>query len=116
MRGRHRHAHPAEHARPLPSRWSWRSNGSILCIASEGSILSIGSVGSIGSIGSFGSACSVLSVGSAASAASILSAASWRSVMSASASHSIMGRPLGSTERRIVALGALALATAILKR
>jgi hypothetical protein len=68
---------------PLPvSRWSRRSDRSILSIGSTGSILSIGSVGSILSIGSIGSIGSILSIGSVASMGSALSAASIWSAMS----------------------------------
>src|SRR4051795_2031096 len=55
------------------SKWSIRSEDSILCIGCRGSLLSIGSVGSVLSIGSVGSAGSVLSIGSVLSAASVMS-------------------------------------------
>jgi hypothetical protein len=70
------------------SRWSIRSQGSVLSVGSRGSVLSIGSVGSalsIGSIGSFGSVLSVgsfCSIGSALSGASVLAIMSWRAVRS----------------------------------
>ena len=64
------------------SRWSIRSDGSILSIGSKGSILSIGSVGSILSVGSIGSACSMLSIGSFGSVGSVMSSRARWSLMS----------------------------------
>ena len=77
------------------SRWSIRSEDSILCIGCKGSLLSIGSVGSVLSIGCVGSALSVLSVGSFASAGSLLSAASRQAIMSWRSNRGVMvaGRP-----------------------
>jgi hypothetical protein len=66
----------------VTSRWSIRSQGSVLSIASRGSVLSIGSVGSALSIGSIGSFGSILSVGSFGSAGSVLSGGSLLAVMS----------------------------------
>jgi hypothetical protein len=92
------------------SRWSWKSNGSVLSIASEGSVLSIGSVGSVLSIGSIGSAGSALSIGSAYSAASVLSFASRGSLLSSIARDSILGSPAGVRQKQaIVALTIAAL-------
>ena len=71
-----------EGSRMPTSRWSIRSERSLLSIASTGSVLSIGSVGSVLSIGSIGSACSLWSVGSFASVGSALSARSRWSFLS----------------------------------
>jgi hypothetical protein len=64
------------------SRWSYRSQNSVLCIGSKNSVLSIGSIGSVLSIGSVGSAGSVLSVASFLSAGCLMSGLSLWSVMS----------------------------------
>src|ERR671936_2227779 len=98
MRGGGRYPHPLGEPRPRPprrsgvggrpqngsmlSRWSIRSEDSLLSIASKGSVLSVGSVGSVLSIGSAGSALSAFSVGSVLSAGSLLSGLSLLAIMS----------------------------------
>ena len=80
------------------SHSSWRSERSVLSIASTGSVLSIASTGSVLSIGSIGSAVSVGSIGSVLSLCSILSAGSgfsalsYRSYKAAMAAHQGRGR------------------------
>jgi hypothetical protein len=64
------------------SRWSYRSQHSVLCIGSRDSVLSIGSIGSVLSIGSVGSAGSILSVASFLSAGCLMSGLSLWSIMS----------------------------------
>jgi hypothetical protein len=80
----------------LGSKWSIRSEDSLLCIGCKGSVLSIGSIGSVLSIGSLGSAASLFSIGSAASVASILSFWSRRAVM-----RSGIGTPLTGVQGRL---------------
>jgi hypothetical protein len=71
------------------SRWSYRSQNSVLCIGSKNSVLSIGSIGSVLSIGSVGSAGSVLSVASFLSVGCLMSGLSLWSVMSWRAKRSL---------------------------
>jgi hypothetical protein len=97
-----------------PSRWSIRSERSLLCIASTGSVLSIGSVGSVCSVGSIGSACSLWSLGSFASVGSALSARSRWSLLSDRSYDAVQGsrdahtRALGLRATQILALAAAA--------
>jgi hypothetical protein len=103
------------------SRWSIRSERSLLCIASTGSVLSIGSVGSVCSVGSIGSACSLWSVGSFASVGSALSARSRWSLLSDRSYDAVQGsrgahtRALGLRATQVLAgVAAIALAGRLL--
>jgi hypothetical protein len=104
------------------SRWSIRSERSLLSIASTGSVLSVGSVGSVCSVGSIGSACSLWSVGSFASVGSALSARSRWSLLSDRSYDAVQGsqdahtRALGLRATQIVAVvAAIALAGRVLE-
>ncbi len=104
------------------SRWSIRSERSLLCIASAGSVLSIGSVGSVCSVGSIGSACSLWSVGSFASVGSALSARSRWSLLSNRSCDAVQGsgeahtRALGLRATQVMAVvAAIALAGRLLE-